>query len=279
MKFLFKHRYLLLRRFVQIGILVCFVLGNYSGLKLLRGDYSSSLLLDTVPLSDPFAFLQLLAAGGAIGTDVLIGAASVFFLYALIGGRVFCSWVCPMNIVTDLAGFLRVWAGFERLKQNLLFSRNIRYYVIVLALILSSVFGILAYEAISPLGVLQRSVIFGMGFGFTLTLGVFLFDLLALKNGFCGHICPLGGFYAVFSRFSLLRIRYESSKCTHCMRCKEICPEKQVLDAVGKAQDSTVSSGECTRCGRCIEVCNDNAISFSITSFIKKDKKYENNID
>ena len=27
--------------------------------------------------------------------------------YALVGGRVFCSWVCPLNVVTDTAAWLR----------------------------------------------------------------------------------------------------------------------------------------------------------------------------
>jgi ferredoxin-type protein NapH len=60
-----------------------------------------------IPLADPFAVLQILFTRHLLATEVLIGAAIVLVFYALVGGRVFCSWVCPVNPVTDLAGWLR----------------------------------------------------------------------------------------------------------------------------------------------------------------------------
>ena len=30
--------------------------------------------------------------------------------------------------------------------------------------------------------------------------------------------------------------------------------------------------GECTNCARCIEVCDDDALNFSITNFLRRDK-------
>lgn len=59
-------------------------------------------------MADPYATLQMFAAGVIVGTDVLIGAAIVIIFYGLIGGRAFCSWVCPINMVTDLANWIRV---------------------------------------------------------------------------------------------------------------------------------------------------------------------------
>jgi ferredoxin-type protein NapH len=97
--------------------------------------------------------------------------------------------------------------------------------------------------------------------GWTLVLSVFLFDLLLVKQGFCGHLCPLGGFYSIITRFSLVRVNHSMEKCTRCMKCLEICPERQVLPMVGTSS-SAVSSGECTNCGRCIEVCMDDAMKF-----------------
>ena len=31
----------------------------------------------------------------------------VLAFYGLVGGRVFCSWVCPVNVVTDASAALR----------------------------------------------------------------------------------------------------------------------------------------------------------------------------
>lgn len=53
------------------------------------------------------------------------------------------------------------------------------------------------------------------------------------------------------------------------MKCKVICPEKQVLGLIGK-ESGEVISGECTRCGRCVEVCGDNALGFNLLDFTKR---------
>ena len=55
-----KYRFLVLRRIAQIGLLCLYVLGNYAGIKILQGNLSGSLLFEMIPLSDPFAILQLL---------------------------------------------------------------------------------------------------------------------------------------------------------------------------------------------------------------------------
>ncbi|GHV59731.1 quinol dehydrogenase [Campylobacterota bacterium] len=270
---LYKIRFLLLRRFVQIGTLALFALGNYAGLKVLQGNLSSSRLLDTVPLSDPFAALQLLFAGGVIVADYLIGALIVLAVYAAIGGRAFCAFVCPINMITDFAAFLRRKLGIDLSVQRLVCPRKTRYAALVIALALSALLGVGAFEMISPIGLVARSVIFGAGVGIAAAIAVFLFDLFALKNGFCGHLCPLGGFYALVGRFGVLRVKFAQNRCTHCLACKQICPEKQVLNVIDSDADSAVSSGECTRCGRCIEACEGGALGFGIFAINKKDKR------
>ena len=102
-----------------------------------------------------------------------------------------------------------------------------------------------------------------------MVLAVFLIDLLAVKNGFCGHVCPLGGFYSLISRYSLLRVRHDKDRCTVCMQCTDICPEKQVLGAVGK-ENAFILSGECINCGKCIEACDDDAMEFGVRYLSRK---------
>ena len=58
------------------------------------GNLSSSVLFNLVPLSDPYAVLQMVAAGAVIATDLIIGALIITIFYLVVGGRAFCSWVC-----------------------------------------------------------------------------------------------------------------------------------------------------------------------------------------
>ena len=253
------YKYQIPRRLLQISILFIFFGGNAYGWNVLRGNLSSAKVLDVIPLSDPFAVLQSFSAGASVAADALIGALIILLFYAVLGGRFFCSWVCPVNIVTDIAGKLR---SLFRLDESWNIKRNLRYWVLCMSLLLSAILGIAAFEWISPISALHRGLIYGMGFGWAFVLIVFLFDLFAVKNGFCGHVCPLGGFYSLLGRFGFLRIGYEQEKCTLCMKCVDICPEKQVLHMIG-VQSGPVRSGECTNCGRCVEVCDDNAVKYS----------------
>jgi len=264
-----KNKYLILRRVSQVSIMVLYVLGNIYGLNILQGNLSSSLVLGTIPLSDPFAVIQMLFAGAFISTNIIVGALIISFFYFLIGGRVFCSWVCPVNIITDFSAFIRRKMGFDKIQKRQPASRKIRYGVVLLTLILSLILGLSAFEFISPISMIHRGIIFGLGFGWAAMLIIFLFDLFVLKNGWCGHICPLGGFYSLLGKFSFLRVNHDFEKCTACMKCKEVCPEKQVLWMISK-ETKPVLSGECTNCARCIEVCDDDALNFSILNRLKK---------
>ncbi len=261
-------KYLILRRIVQIGLLFLYFAGNYWGWQLLRGDISTSIIAGKIPMSDPLATLEIFATGALVGTNVLIGAAVVTLFYGIIGGRAFCSWVCPVNMVTDLAAWLRRKLLIDRIERKVWISRNLRYYMIVIVLIVSAITGLAAFEIVSPITILNRAFIFGAGAGLGLIAAIFIFDLFVVKNGWCGHLCPLGGVHSIIGKYSLIRVRHNSENCTLCMKCKEVCPEVEVLGMIGKRSEF-VSKGECTNCGRCVDVCDDEALGFELRNFLK----------
>lgn len=254
---------LLFRRLVQFGILALFVAGNFYGIKILSGDFSSSLLFDKISLADPFAVIQLLLAGMGFSTSVILGSVLVLVFYVIIAPRAFCGWVCPINIVSDLAFNLRLKLGFENDKSALNISRNFRYILLVLTLLLSLILGVAAFEMVSFVGLVSRGIVFLQGSVVAVIGCILVFDMFILKRGVCNYICPLGAFYAVVSKFSLLRVKHDVSKCTNCAKCLKICPENHVLDMIAKRSD-IVKNSECISCGRCIDVCEDDALGFSI---------------
>ncbi|PAF46202.1 quinol dehydrogenase ferredoxin subunit NapH [Helicobacter sp. 12S02634-8] len=303
-----SYRFLILRRVIQIGILALFFVGNFSWILIanqsfgvyqgdissfvadhrnlavgqskdvpslahvLQGNLSNSKLFGVIPMSDPLMVAQLFLAGGALSLNVYIGLLVVLGLYGVFLGRAYCAYVCPINLVTDFASFLRRWLGSYAPNKQIQISRNAKYGVLLLSLVLSFVFGIAAFEMISPIGMFHRGVVFGMGAGFFGILLVFLFDLLWVKNGFCGHLCPLGAMYGLIGKYSIWRVGYDADKCSKCMRCVQICPENQVLHSVGK-KSTIIDAMACIKCGRCIEVCADDALTFKITNPIKKEIK------
>jgi len=264
-------RYLLLRRVLQLGLLLLFFGTVRWGWKLagqpvLTGNLSSSEFLGFIPMADPFAVLQIILTGQLPLQEVLIGAAIILAIVAVIGGRTWCAWVCPINMVTDLASRIRRQLN---IKDAFKISRKIRYSVLVLTLVLSILTGVAAFEWVSPIGMLHRELIFGIGAGWIAVLGVFLFDLLILKNGWCGHLCPLGAFYAVVGKVAQLRIAFDTPTCTQCCECIKVCPEPQVFNFKAATKTGMIVSGECTNCGRCITVCPEDTLKFDLRQHIK----------
>ncbi len=260
-----NYKYLVLRRVVQLSLLFLYFAGNVYGWKILRGTLSSSSIFGVIPLADPFAVLQMLFAGALLGVNVIVGALIITLFYGLIGGRAFCSWVCPVNLITDLAAWLRRFLYLDKVERKFWISRNARYYILVLALIISFIVGYGAFEVLSPITIMHRNIIFGVGSGIGVLAAIFLFDLFVTKNGWCGHLCPLGATYAIIGKYAPLSVEHHHENCTLCMKCKKVCPESQVLHMIGKKSERVLMK-ECTNCGRCIDVCNDDALSFSILS-------------
>lgn len=258
-----KHnRYLISRRVVQLSILLLFYGANHFSWIILQGNLSTAYVLGAFYLSDPFAVLQMFAAGAVIGTDILIGAVLVFLIYGIVLGRSFCSWVCPINIVTDTASQLRSYLGMNTLKKTINISRIVRYGIMGLAVLLSIILGVAAFEVVSPISMLHRGAVFGVGLGWLAVLFIFLFDFLILKYGWCGYLCPLGAFYTLISKYRMLKIYHTKENCTDCMECRMICPELEVLEIIGR-RSGKIQNSACNNCGHCIDVCDDDALKYS----------------
>jgi len=156
-------KYLLLRRATQILLLFLYFGANAYGWHILEGTFGSSLLFGVIPLADPYTTIQVLATGFVLGVDVLLGAFIITMFYMVVGGRAFCSWVCPINMVTDLANWLRRKLNLDRQEVNYRFlKRSARYWIMVLGIIVSMIVGVVAFEVLSPITIMQRGVIFAL---------------------------------------------------------------------------------------------------------------------
>lgn len=259
------HKWLLARRISQLTILTLFLLGPLAGLWIVKGNLSYSLTLGTLPLTDPFVLLQSLMTGHVPEKLALIGVAIVATFYFLVGGRVYCSWVCPVNMVTDSASWLRRRLG---IKDSARLSRNTRYWMLAMTLLLAALTGSIAWELINPVSMLHRGLIFGFGMAWAIILAVFLFDLFVVNRGWCAHVCPMGAFYSLLGKRSLLRVSAARRvDCNDCMDCYKVCPEPQVispaLNGEKKGIGPVILSASCTNCARCIDVCSKDVFNFS----------------
>ena len=237
-----------------------------AGEPLLDGTLSASEVAGTIPLSDPLALLERLAAGHMPTLTAGLGALIVLVLYGLLGSRTFCGWICPMNMVADAAEWLRVRLG---LKADVVrISNKVRYGLLAAALILSAATGTAAFEAVSPQAWIWRDLVFGTGLAaLSAASAVFALDLALMKHGWCGHLCPLGAFWSLVGRLTrspVVRVSFDDAACNRCGDCLRACPEPHVIRFASLKETGRIPAGDCLNCGRCIEACGENALKFRI---------------
>jgi len=255
------NRWLLLRRGSQLSILTLFLIGPLADVWIVRGNLNSSLTLDRIPLSDPYVVLQSLLAGIVPTSDMVLGGLIVVAIYMAIGGRAYCAWVCPVNVITDTADWLRRRLGIT---TNTRLRRSTRFWILGTTLVSASISGAIAWELVNPVSIVFRGMLFGFGAAGLIVMGVFLADLLISRQAWCGHLCPVGAFYSLLGHSSVLRIgATRREACNDCMDCYAVCPEPQVLPPALKGSASTtVKSAQCTNCGRCVDVCSEQVFDF-----------------
>lgn len=257
------HKWLLARRATQLSIIALFLLGPLAGIWIVKGNLSFSYTLDFLPLADPYILLQSLLTRHLPETKAIVGAAIVLAFYVLVGGRVFCSWVCPVNMVTDAAAWLRQRLG---IKGGAHVTRKTRYWILAMTLVLAAATGTLAWELVNPVTMFHRGLFFGLGFAWAVILAIFLLEFLVMQDGWCGRLCPMGAFYSLIGKVSLVRpVALRRAACNDCMDCFAVCPEPQVirpaLKGIGGA-GPVILAANCTNCGRCIDVCSKEVFAF-----------------
>lgn len=264
--FFAANRWLIARRCAQLGFFLLFASGPLVGIWVAKGTLAASLTLGVLPLTDPLIALQSLVAGHMPETSAIIGAGIVLAVYLALGGRMYCSWVCPINPITDLAAWTRLKFGLDMKPWRL--SRETRIAMLAAVLAASAFTGTIAFELVNPITTLYRGLLFGLSFSLLSIAAIFLLDLFVAPRAWCGHLCPVGAFYGFLNTRALLRVSAKArALCDDCMDCYAVCPEMHVLAPALKGARSSsgplILSRDCTTCGRCIDVCPERVFAFT----------------
>lgn len=234
------------------------------------------------------------AASGAcpIGAFQSVAGSSKFsFSYYITGflillgvllGRFICGFLCPFGWFQEL---LHKIPGKKLSARKLKPLTFIKYGVLVIMVILLPALvandvgmgepffckylcpqGVL--EGALPLAVADEGIRAALGVLFSWKLAVLL-SVIVLSvlfyRPFCKWLCPLGAFYALLNKVSLIGMKVDGHKCVSCGKCAKAC--RMDVD-VTKTPDHT----ECIRCGMCVKACPVEAVSFRC-GFAKKTEK------
>lgn len=240
------------------------------------------------------------AASGAcpIGSfQAVVGSSKFGFSYYITGflillgvllGRFICGFLCPFGWLQEL---LHKIPSKKLSTKKLKPLTYLKYIILLLAVVLLPALAVndvgmgdpFFCKYICPQGVLEGAIPLSLvNEGIRAALGTLfvqkLFILIAVValsilfyRPFCKWICPLGAFYALLNKISLLEIKMDEQKCVSCGKCAASC--KMDVDV-----RKTPNHAECIRCGKCITACPAEALCFHY-GFGSSHKKKEQQIN
>lgn len=245
-----KSRFSTARKIVQGLFLVLLMVPAYlKNDSIWLGNYLSSHFF-SIPLTDPLTAIEVTLSTQEVIAGLLFSAVPLVLAAAILG-RVFCSYICPLNTVLEIAAYIK--------KPPQLSVRNDWQPFALLGVFLAAatVFSLPLFTIFSPIGMISRVFTSGIG------IEVIIIGLLVIAEWFynqkfwCRRICPAGALYGLLSRFRLLRIRIAAGSCSQCGECRRHC---SMHVEVGKS--SLLDIMNCTNCGQCVDVCKAKAAAF-----------------
>lgn len=219
-----------------------------------------------------------------------LGVTLFWLLTSFLCGRIYCSTVCPVGTLQDIAVVLR-----RKTHRKFRFSlpRRWRYDILILYLICLVVSITTVCAVLEPWSLLANAsalanpenatgqwpvLAFGGLTGIFVSLAVLLAIVVSAAisgREFCNTFCPIGTALGSFHEHTLLHVEIDPDKCTGCLRCEDVCSSRCI-----KVVSRYVDNSRCVRCFDCISVCKDDAIHFQInrnrrpaTPLLRKKKK------
>lgn len=226
-----------------------------------KGTVWSALVLG-IDLTDPLAAAEAVAAGRTIYRP-LLASILIPVVLTLLLGKVFCSWICPANLLFEISGKLRGLLRFAEIPPaEVEFSRANKYVLLVVGLVIATIVGLPLFALVYPPAAISR-LLHGWVFGAPvqpawIVLGVIgVVELLVSPRWWCRTMCPGGALYGLIGWPRLLRVKLDSDRCTNCGECEPAC--QPGLDPVLQC-----SGIECDNCGACIRRCPEKALAFGL---------------
>lgn len=254
-----------------LAVNLLFVLSYRFDVQLIEGALTASRVIG-FHFADLNSALQVMLAFKKVLINLVIGTTTVLIMWWLLGGRTFCSWVCPYHLLAELAEKLHLALATKGIVKDHPLDRRTRAVMYVVFAVLALASGYTVFETISPTGIVSRALIYGPSMALAIVFVLLAFEVFYSRRMWCRYMCPIGITYAVVGAVSPVRVSYRPQDCHHEGACRKVCLVPHVLDCTKKgfAPDVQVGIGaDCTRCGLCIDVCPTGSLKFEVKGLDK----------
>ena len=253
-----------IRRTCQIGCALFFLVLPYlnaKGFSELSGNFLSFNLAG-FKLCDPLAGLLASLGGAAFEWTLVLGIILALMLAAWLGA-VFCSWLCPFGLLSELTyGLAKRWRPAPKGKAKPGFAGKLLLGASLFILILLGGLPPLLNQLSLP-GWYARLFQTWLGQDELSLAGLVLLGLLALeffacRRLWCRYVCPQSLLLLLAQRASPFgpRPRFTPSRCI-CKPGSELCLKSCSLELDPRAPGRAFEL-ECSNCGDCHLACRQS---------------------
>jgi len=267
------------RRAFQIFIAVAFIvipMLNRSRYSMVYGNFLSFHMFG-IPIADPLAVLQLTIKNFYFTIDNFIGALLPLLL-ALSLGTVFCSWICPFGLFSELTQKLKKKLFPRKGKRLPLYLHGFTFKMAVFVIGFSGFFLLSTTPVLNQLSTAAWyarffQYYFGQDFislCYLFLFGVLFLEFVAGKRLWCRYICPQSVLITLTKLLNpkRLRVTFAEEKCI-CKPGYERCDMACTLNLHPKTLMNSVET-ECSNCGDCVVACQKMGKALSFNSFISR---------
>lgn len=235
------------------------LLNYYFSLSFVQGWYQS-LAIGRLWFVSPLEGLESMLVTRSIFMPSLVGMV-IPLLLAFLLGRVFCSWICPISLFTELLDRVRRKISRQPFLTNrLVVVKRVLWFTLICEIIVTMVLGAPLFVFLSPPGLVGREIMMLVFFGKLAIEGVLILLILCLelltRRFFCRSFCPLGALLALVGKPRRLQVSLDREVCNQCGICDRVCP-MGIRPSIGESK-----SVYCWNCGECIDCCNQAALDF-----------------
>jgi ferredoxin-type protein NapH len=251
---------------VLLGINLLFTLSFWVDIQILEGSLTASRLIG-FHLADVYSSGLVMLAQRHVAVNLVIGATTVALFWGIVGGRSFCSWVCPYHLVAEWAEMLHLRLADRGLVRDHPLHRGVRVMFWVAFALLALVTGHTLFLTLNPIGVLSRALVYGASLALLWVLALLVFEVVYARRAWCRYVCPIGLTYGVLGAGAPLKVTYDLESCAHEGECRKVCEVSHVLDLTikGRAEEPKLDVGpDCTRCGLCVDICPTGALRYEL---------------
>lgn len=189
-------------------------------------------------------------------------------------GRVYCSTVCPLGTLMDVASHIgrratRRGRYFHYRRPN---SRMRAIFLIIMGggivtgntIIVTLLDPFFDFSEIVNGAVMPACTLGAAATGAVTAIeGIVILLIVAISAGrdgrlLCNTVCPVGSALGMISRHSIMRMDINTDLCTGCLKCVEVC-KSSCIDP----QSHTIDSSRCVVCMNCAAACPNKAITYT----------------